>query len=818
MARRNERNHSRKQQKKVSVVVPCCNVEKYVAQCLKSITNQTLKEIEIICINDGSKDNTLSILKSFAEKDERIILIDKPNSGYGDSMNQGFAKAHGEYIGIVESDDFIEPKMFETLYNTAKKQDADVVKSNFWFYWTDSDRNEMHEYFKKEECDKIITPSTYDNGSLFGRKPSIWSAIYKADFIRKNNIDFLPTPGASFQDTSFTFKVYSCAKRMICLYQPFLHYRQDNANSSINNSDKKAYCVCDEYEEIENYIKRCPKERKELLYPIYVTSFYDTCIWMYERLSALKRFEFLNVVSPWLKRLIDEIGIEKIDFRECWWKKRDIVRIANDPYEYHMWRHVERYEQLGSTFTYEVSQTPVNNFSHIKEIQQHKQKTPFFSVIVPVYNSEKYLRPCLESLIFQDYDDIEIICINDGSTDHSLSIIEEYAKCDKRFVIINKKNSGPSDSRNAGLDVALGKYILFLDSDDYYAQNSCKIVKETIKKNNNPDGVIFGTEPFPSEPRASEWHFRVLTTPNRYFNKVDSQTMLTTPYLKIYSWRCSFKNEFLKKNHLHFNSKFTYGEDCLFMFEAVLKMDCIAVISDKLYNYRHYRADSLMDQSSKNHLKYAYDQLDILKQIIATGSSCNVESSKEYLEFICDFMFMAIDQCPLPQKEHIISTFVDIIHKNKLEIFLDEASDNCRGFYNYCKNVSDRYKRNKRYKYWYAFRRRFAKYTVKFRHFVAYFIPPSRRIFYEHSARLMDAMKIQQQQIDMLRQQIEQMQGMGNIHYNTNWAVNELIKKYNDDLLYKFPEILTLLEDWRKKDETFIIDENELTKSRETEK
>ena len=116
-----------------------------------------------------------------------------------------------------------------------------------------------------------------------------------------------------------------------------------------------------------------------------------------------------------------------------------------------------------------------------------------------------------------------------------------------------------------------------------------------------------------------------------------------------------------------------------------------------------------------------------------------------------------------------------------------------RGFYNYCKDVSDKYKKNMRYKYWYAFRRRFSKYTVNFRHFVAYFIPPSRRIFYEHSARLMDAIKIQQQQIDMLKQQIEQMQGMGNIHYNTNWAVNELIKKYNDDLLYRFPEILELL-------------------------
>ena len=102
-------------QPSVSILVPCYNVEKYIHQCMDSIISQTLKDIEIICINDGSKDNTLSILKEYADKDKRIVIIDKSNSGYGDSMNQGLKKANGEYIGIVESDDFVEPNMFETL-------------------------------------------------------------------------------------------------------------------------------------------------------------------------------------------------------------------------------------------------------------------------------------------------------------------------------------------------------------------------------------------------------------------------------------------------------------------------------------------------------------------------------------------------------------------------------------------------------------------------------------------------------------------------------------------------------------------------------
>ncbi|MBS7046628.1 MAG: glycosyltransferase family 2 protein, partial [Eubacterium sp.] len=106
---------------KISIIVPVCNVEKYLSKCLDSIVNQTLKEIEIICIDDGSTDDSGAILDSYSQKDSRIKVIHKKNSGYGNSMNVGMDCAEGEYIGIVESDDCILPEMYEELYKAAKE-------------------------------------------------------------------------------------------------------------------------------------------------------------------------------------------------------------------------------------------------------------------------------------------------------------------------------------------------------------------------------------------------------------------------------------------------------------------------------------------------------------------------------------------------------------------------------------------------------------------------------------------------------------------------------------------------------------------------
>ena len=119
---------------KVSILMPACNVEKFLRECMDSVVGQTLKDIEIICIDDGSKDSTGDILDEYAEQDDRIKVIHKPNSGYGHSMNVGLQNATGEYVGIIETDDFADPDMFEKLYEVAKRTDADVVKSNYYTY------------------------------------------------------------------------------------------------------------------------------------------------------------------------------------------------------------------------------------------------------------------------------------------------------------------------------------------------------------------------------------------------------------------------------------------------------------------------------------------------------------------------------------------------------------------------------------------------------------------------------------------------------------------------------------------------------------
>lgn len=737
---------SKKMNYKVSVLVPCCNVEKYVSQCMDSIIAQTLNDLEIICINDGSKDSTLKILQSYAKKDPRIKIIDKPNSGYGDSMNKGLAIASGEYIGIVESDDFIEPNMYEELYNTARTFDAEVVKANFWLYWSNPLKNELHEFFKQEECGFILNPRIHNNASIFGRKPSIWSAIYKNSFLKKNKINFLTTPGASFQDTSFTFKVYAACEKMVCLYQPFLHYRQDNENSSVNNADKKAYFVCQEYEEIEKYIT----ERKEVeLYPVYGAMFYDACIWMYERLGVQMKYKFLQKVSPLLKTVINKVGLNNLNFGDAWWKRRDIVRIANDPFEYHMWRNVERYEQIGDTFTYKTVTTPVGNIKDCLKNKKRKSKNdiPFFSIIVPVYNNEKYLRSCLDSILFQSEHDFEAICVNDGSSDHSLAILEEYANYDKSFIVINQLNSGPSEARNAGLKVASGKFILFLDSDDYFSENTCKILKEVIlSETKQIDAVLFGTRLFPDVPKASNWHYKVLTTDNRYFENITQEQFLTVPYLNVYSWRYCFKYQFIKDHNLYFDQSYKYGEDAIFVMSALTKMQGLKVISDQLYNYRHYREGSLMNEINKDYVSYTKIQLNILKKLLSIATNNGFVPSKSLLEYSCDFIYGCITSCPEPQRTHYITDFVNIVQKYGLDVYAWEASENCRGFWEYCVNIK-------------KINRKSYNFKKSIRSFGAKIIWPSRRVFYDNIKQLHERIQMEQDTVNFLQQQLSDLQG-----------------------------------------------------------
>ena len=278
----------------ISILVPCYNVEKYLEQCLDSIVNQTLKDIEIICINDGSTDSTLDIIKSYAKSDKRIVIIDKQNEGYGKSMNRGLDAATGKYIGIVESDDWVDSNMFQELTDIAEKHNVDVVKSNFYRFTKDSEEiNILPEHLSLNDLNKKIIPRK--NTGIFFTQPSIWSAIYKREFLNNNNIRFLETPGASYQDTGFIFKVLVMSEQIWITDKTYLHYRCDNENSSVKSTNK-IFCVYDEFKSVEDYLKQHNMLTKDIITLINHVKL-GSYFWNLKRLTGNARKEFAKLFA-----------------------------------------------------------------------------------------------------------------------------------------------------------------------------------------------------------------------------------------------------------------------------------------------------------------------------------------------------------------------------------------------------------------------------------------------------------------------------------------------------------------------------------------
>lgn len=312
---------------KVSIVIPVCNVENYLKECLDSVINQTLKEIEIICVNDGSTDHSPDILNEYSQRDSRIKVISKPNSGYGNTMNVGMDAASGEYIGIVESDDYIEYNMFERLYDTAFKYKAEIVKSDHYIFSTkEGKQNKKVQYICPEEYyDKILNVDICE--SIYDFAMMNWTGIYDTEFIRKNKIRHNETPGASFQDNGFWFQAISLAKRIVFLHEAFYYYRQDNPNSSIN-SKAKVYCICDEYDFIQKFVV----SNKNICEKHFVKFFSKKVfnyLHSYERIADEFKILFLERIGKEFETdlSLPYLKIEKLDP----WILETVNRIIDDP-------------------------------------------------------------------------------------------------------------------------------------------------------------------------------------------------------------------------------------------------------------------------------------------------------------------------------------------------------------------------------------------------------------------------------------------------------------------------------------------------------
>ena len=281
---------------KVSAVLSLFNVETYLVECLDSVIGQTLRDIEIICVDGGSTDRTMDILDEYAARDERLTVIRRVGAGYGEAMNIGIDAARGEYIGIVEGDDFVGADMYETLYTKAKEYDLDIAKADFNRFFGDGKERilERDSITKGKPIYNIILDPSSDP-RLMNCQIYTWAGIYKRSFLQEYDIRHNITPGASYQDNGFWFQTFCFAKRLMFLDFTGYDLRRDNVSSSFYRKDQMLR-ICDEYMFIRGFLTKHSELEKRFL-GMYQYHKFRNYIFRYNHLAKEFRKPFLERMS-----------------------------------------------------------------------------------------------------------------------------------------------------------------------------------------------------------------------------------------------------------------------------------------------------------------------------------------------------------------------------------------------------------------------------------------------------------------------------------------------------------------------------------------
>lgn len=569
---------------KVSVLVPIFNVEKFLRECLDSVVNQTLRDIEIICINDGSTDSSLEIIKEYAAKDPRIVVIDKANSGYGDSMNRGMEAATGKYIGIVESDDWAEDDMFEKLYELAEKNDADVVKSNFYAYFTDPRKRringEIVQLVHPAQVGRVVDVTAEPD--IFFQRPAIWSGIYKRQFLLENQIDFLPTPGASYQDTAFGFKVWASVKRAVFTDDAFLHYRMDNENSSVT-SPGKAMCVAEEYASIEEFLRQ--KAMFDKLRPFFYIAKWGAYNWNISRLRAESAEQFVMKASEEFRAASDagELDLGLADANQ----RRGILEIIENP--------------------------------KIILERRAEQDAAKVTVIVPVHNSGRYVSQCIETILNQTIRDVDLIVVDDGSTDESVDVLEGFYRHEPRMRLFTQDNHGQAVARNVGLEHACADFIMFADSDDYFEADAVERLYNALTSGNQIDFAVGSIRPlYEKGSRTAAGR----ATDERYYRVRNAGTVQVNSVVleKTDSSVCNkiFRRQLIDNLGLRFPGDLKYEDAYFVSVYGFNSRNATYLPADEyVYNYRRHVGSTMHttfsgSSRSEDHLDIAFRVLDWL--------------------------------------------------------------------------------------------------------------------------------------------------------------------------------------------------------------
>ena len=559
---------------KVTVVVPIYNQEEYLNQALHSLTTQLLEEMEFVCVNDGSTDESMTIMREYASVDKRFRIIDKANTGYGNSMNVGIDEARGEYLGILEPDDYVPANMFRNLYNVASNNDLDFVKADFYRFWiSDEGATKKREFKLTSDAGfyrRIVNPS--EELETFNFVMNTWSGIYKLAFLNEWNIRHNETPGASYQDNGFWFQTFARATRAWFAPTPYYMNRRDNPNSSMFDKGK-FYAVTNEYRFIENWLRVNPDITERFL-PILYKKKFSNFIYTYYRLAREHKRDYLKHFREEFKPLLDAGLIDEELLGTTYWKM--LNDIVTDP----------------DTFCDKLC----------------------VSVVIPAYNAEKYIGACLDSILVRDEIRIEVICVDDGSTDGTLNILRQYEQADQRVRVITQKNAGAGAARNNGMQYASGEYLAFLDADDFFEPDMLRRAYEKAYDEDS-DVVVFRSDnynemadSYSGMPNTIRFGLLPHTRP---FAGIDIERDIFKAFVG-WPWDKLFRTEFVRENALAFQEQRTTN-DLLFVFAAIARAQRISVMGSVLAHHRRLEAGGSLSVSRELSWNCFYNALRALR-------------------------------------------------------------------------------------------------------------------------------------------------------------------------------------------------------------
>lgn len=267
---------------------------------------------------------------------------------------------------------------------------------------------------------------------------------------------------------------------------------------------------------------------------------------------------------------------------------------------------------------------------------------PTISVIVPVYNVERYLPACLDSILSQSFGDLEVICVNDGSPDRSGEILGLYARLDPRVRVISIENQGVSHARNVGIDAAQGTYLCFVDSDDLLMPDALRIVVEAFQENGD-DIVKYSAQAFPAQ-NSNFWIDSCLCVGEGLFEGYSSP-LIFDEHTRPFPWNGAYRTDFIRQNGIRFPEDLSLGEDQVFSFATLCRSRMTQLIPDQLYRYRLSRKDSLTALASGNEVEKFQTHQQVVRAIMDDWRSAGLmqgESASRMLDFVCIFLLFDI--------------------------------------------------------------------------------------------------------------------------------------------------------------------------------